>query len=77
VESGEVMASSATTKDLGEQIAAAVLEVADTANPKWSASYRLDAAVHALFQVLDEHKCWFVWLSEHADGTRFEQLPPL
>lgn len=62
-----------TTKELGEAIVFAVVGAYLT----WQHSDKspTDAPmVDALFRVLEENNCWFMRVSEHADGTRFEQM---
>jgi hypothetical protein len=72
------MTYSLTTKDLGEAIAAAVLEVADTTPADRPAAYRFRLAADAVFAELERHGCWFCRLTETPTGTRIDPMkfPP-
>jgi len=60
-----------TTTELGEAIADAVID--------WllHAKGSNESGAEQVFRVLERHNIWFCRISEHADGTRFEQLPLL
>lgn len=59
-----------TTKELGEAIARAVID-----EYPWDLGEQdIQPYADAVFKVLEQHGCWFCRISEHADGTHFEQM---